>query len=413
MPSDVDAVVADVARAIDAELPRLTAELTDLFVEVIPEFRHDEAVRQLMVASTSSNLVAIVHMLAHSIPLAQITVPPAAAEYARRFAQHSLSLEALMTAYRLGEHEFVQWGITAVERTHGLSTHLALTAVSELARRTHSYIDQVAENLMGIYEEERKQWDSRTGAAHAARIRLVLESEHLSVQDAEHLLGIPLGGWNVAAIAWLEPNQSASEGQLRTAARLLQQASGRQPLTMLPDERTLWAWVRESSPGSLHVDGLRQGVAEVGGGLQMSLGAPGKGLAGFRTSLREAIRARAVAENAENAGCTLVVFDDVAVAGLLTHHVGDLQSWMVRVLGGLAEDNALTRELRATLRVFLESDGSFTRAAQQLHVHKNTVHYRVRKAERLRGRPVSESRLDLEVALAAASSLGKRLMKHE
>ena len=49
-----------------------------------------------MVASTSSNLVAIVGMLAHSIPIEQITVQAAAAEYARRFAQHNLSLEALL-----------------------------------------------------------------------------------------------------------------------------------------------------------------------------------------------------------------------------------------------------------------------------------------------------------------------------
>jgi hypothetical protein len=38
-------------------------------------------------------------------------VPPAAAMYARRFAQHDLSLEALLRAYRLGEHMFLQWVI--------------------------------------------------------------------------------------------------------------------------------------------------------------------------------------------------------------------------------------------------------------------------------------------------------------
>ena len=75
MYADVDAVIADIARAIETELPVRTAEMTDWFVEVIPEFRHDEAVRQLMVASTSSNLVTIVGMLAHAIPIEQITVP--------------------------------------------------------------------------------------------------------------------------------------------------------------------------------------------------------------------------------------------------------------------------------------------------------------------------------------------------
>ena len=77
----------------------------------IPEFRHDQAVQRLMVASTSSNLSAVVDMLMLGISLEDISVPPAAAEYARRFAQHDLSLEALLRAYRLGEHTFLQWVI--------------------------------------------------------------------------------------------------------------------------------------------------------------------------------------------------------------------------------------------------------------------------------------------------------------
>ncbi|MGQ0481420.1 MAG: hypothetical protein ACT4O0_10405 [Pseudonocardia sp.] len=50
MPVGVDAIVTDVARRIEADLPELTAEMTNHFLEIIPEFHHDEAVRQLMVA---------------------------------------------------------------------------------------------------------------------------------------------------------------------------------------------------------------------------------------------------------------------------------------------------------------------------------------------------------------------------
>jgi DNA-binding PucR family transcriptional regulator len=178
---------------------------------------------------------------------------------------------------------------------------------------------------------------------------------------------------------------------------------------MLADDRTLWTWIAGDLPHSGDLRALRQGVAAIGSGLRVALGAPGKGLAGFRGSLREAIRARAVAENAGVEGGDVVAFDDVAVAALLTSHSEDLKPWVDRVLGGLGEDGPVPRELRATLRVFLEEEGSFTRAAERLHVHKNTVHYRVRKAEGLRGRPVSEGRLNLEVALIAASLLRKRV----
>ena len=59
--------------------------------------------------------------------------------------------------------------------------------------------------------------------------------------------------------------------------------------------------------------------------------------------------------------------------------------------------------------MFLAAGGSYIQAAARLHLHKNTVHYRVRKAEELLGRPVGEDRLQVEVALLAASLLRGRL----
>ncbi len=79
--------------------------MTAMFINIIPEFRHDQAVQRLMVASTSSNLSAVVDMLMLGISLEDISVPPAAAEYARRFAQHDLSLEALLRAYYQTERQ--------------------------------------------------------------------------------------------------------------------------------------------------------------------------------------------------------------------------------------------------------------------------------------------------------------------
>ena len=197
---------------------------------------------------------------------------------------------------------------------------------------------------------------------------------------------------------------------MRAAARLLQEVSGRaMPLTMLADERTLCVWVTHPVSCELDVALLRKGLASAPDGLRIALGAQGSGLAGFRISLREAIRARKVAETAEDPDLTVVAFDDVAVAALLTDRSDDLQGWIGRVLGALAADDPGARQLRDTVRVFLDCDGSYTQAAARLHLHKNTVHYRVRKAEELRGRPLSGDRLDVEVALRAAALLWRRL----
>ncbi|MFE3173977.1 PucR family transcriptional regulator [Amycolatopsis sp. NPDC059090] len=411
MSDAVDAVVAEIAHAIDADLTARTTELTDWFVEMIPEFRHDETVRKLMIASTSANLVAILDMLSHSIPLDRITVPPAAAEYARRFAQHELSLEALLRAYRLGEHRFEQWAIEALERQPNIDTQLALAVLAELSRRTNRYIDQVIQGLIDIFETERRRWSSRTGAARAAQIRLVLDSDTLTEDSAQQLLAFPMRQWHRAAVAWL-PAEGA--GELQAAARLLQEVCGRGPaLTMLADDRTLWSWTVSTERDDIEVDRLRSGVTDIGGGLRLALGAPGYGLAGFRGSLREAVRARAVAETNEDQSQNVVLFDDVAIAALLTEQSDDVYRWIARVLGDLVADDPGAEQLRETLRVFLDTDGSYTHAAARLHLHKNTVHYRVRKAEELCGRPLSEHRLEVEVALRAATLLRKRLPWNE
>jgi DNA-binding PucR family transcriptional regulator len=407
MPLDVDAVVSEVARAIEGNLANLTVQLTDFFVEVIPEFQHDEAVRKLMIASTSSNLIAIVDMLVHKIPIDNITVPPAAAEYARRFAQHELSLEALLRAYRLGEHRFNEWALQVLADLPDLNTGQALSAVAELTQRTNRYIDQVIEGLIDIYEDERRRWTSRTGAARTAQLRTILENESITEAAAEHLLDTPLSGWHQAAIVWVGSANSDPGIALQAANRLLNEASGRSPLTMLADDHTMWAWV--SAPVEPIVDQalLRERLVAYPA-LRISLGSTAKRLGGFRASLREAQRARKVAETMSEQH-QLVGFDDVAIAALLTGHSDDLRNWAVRVLGGLAAEDDATSRLRATVRIFLEANGSFTEAAARLHLHKNTVHYRIRKAEEARGRPLGADRLDVEVALMICDLLWRRV----
>jgi DNA-binding PucR family transcriptional regulator len=55
------------------------------------------------------------------------------------------------------------------------------------------------------------------------------------------------------------------------------------------------------------------------------------------------------------------------------------------------------------LRAFYDEGSSFVRAARRLGVHENTVTYRVQRAEELLGHPVSERRLELQVALRLVS----------
>lgn len=416
----VDELVSDVARRIEAELPTLTAELTDHFVDVIPEFTHDETVRQLMVASTAANLATILDLLVHGISPDRVTVPVAAAEYARRFAQRDLSLEALLRAYRLGENRVVQWALRHLGELD-LSSAEVIAATQRISLIVHGYIDQVIEGLIDIYESERRSWDRRSDTTRAAQLRAVLEARDLDVRSAEEMLGVSLRGWHLAAVAWVDPgawvdarvaggiedpagSDDRAERDLRAAARLLHEAAGREPLAMLADDHTLWTWSSTAGRPAPDLAGLARGLAGFPR-LRVALGSPASGLAGFRASHRQALRAKSVAETGREP-TQLVDFGRVAVAALLADNLDDLRVWVHRTLGDLARDDDAMARLRDTVRVFLQCGGSYTDAATRLHLHKNTVHYRVRKAEEVLPAPLADHRLDVEVALLVCDQLG-------
>ena len=63
-----------------------------------------------------------------------------------------------------------------------------------------------------------------------------------------------------------------------------------------------------------------------------------------------------------------------------------------------------------TLAAFLASDGSPTRAADELYCHRNTVMHRLRRIESVTGRKVTDprSRLLWQLALLGTAARGGR-----
>jgi DNA-binding PucR family transcriptional regulator len=88
-----------------------------------------------------------------------------------------------------------------------------------------------------------------------------------------------------------------------------------------------------------------------------------------------------------------------------------LRAWVLTMLGGLATDDEHHARLRDTLLVFLQTGGSYKTTAERLMLHKNTVQYRIRKAEESLGQPVSENRHDVELALRASRWLGSSVLQ--
>jgi PucR C-terminal helix-turn-helix domain/Purine catabolism regulatory protein-like family len=91
-------------------------------------------------------------------------------------------------------------------------------------------------------------------------------------------------------------------------------------------------------------------------------------------------------------------------SGLLVAVPADLRrAYQRRVLGPLLEHDAAHRtDLVRTLAAYLECSGSWSRCAAQMHVHVNTLRYRIEKIEALTGRDLRSlsDQVDLLLALA-------------
>jgi DNA-binding PucR family transcriptional regulator len=139
---------------------------------------------------------------------------------------------------------------------------------------------------------------------------------------------------------------------------------------------------------------------------RVAIGRPAVGLAGFRSTHRQARAARAVALAAGRRSGPVTSFAEVGTIALLCSDLAATRIWVLDTLGGLATDDDATERLRETVRVFLNLGSSHTATAERLNLHKNSVQYRIAKAESLRGRPLRTDRADVELALRACRLLG-------
>ncbi|CAM5716183.1 PucR family transcriptional regulator OS=Streptomyces alboniger OX=132473 GN=CP975_28740 PE=3 SV=1 [Streptomyces alboniger] len=124
---------------------------------------------------------------------------------------------------------------------------------------------------------------------------------------------------------------------------------------------------------------------------------------GLRGALEEARHARRVAAARPGRVCA-AGHQELASHVLLLPFVPDdvRRAFTARLLDPLREyDKRHRAELIPTLEAFLDCDGSWTRCAARLHLHVNTLRYRVGRIEQLTSRDLSrlEDKLDFFLAL--------------
>ncbi|MFG3473851.1 PucR family transcriptional regulator [Streptomyces sp. NPDC047980] len=160
----------------------------------------------------------------------------------------------------------------------------------------------------------------------------------------------------------------------------------------------------------LHADALLASVREPlsagladDGRLTLGVSAAVHSAEGLRGALEEARHARRVAAARPGPVCA-AGHHELASHVLLLPFVPDdvRRAFTARLLDPLRDyDRRHRAELIPTLEAFLDCDGSWTRCAGRLHLHVNTLRYRVGRIEQLTGRDLSrlEDKLDFFLAL--------------
>ena len=411
-----------VARAAAEVVARLGERVRDvaglvqqMLLEEIADLDGDAQMRELLRDTVESNIETVFSSIRHRIPIAHVEPPTAALEHARRLAQRGVSVNALVRAYRLG-HKAVLNAVLDEVRRGNLESELSLDVFGQIAEITFAYIDSISQQVVATYQDERDRWLENRNSMRALRVRDILNGTDIDADAMAIAIHYPLRRIHLAAVIWCD---EPADGEVlvtmeRFVDQLTQSLAVRERSLFIPVDRvTGWAWIAvEADIAPEVVARIRKFAEAQDDAPSLAVGTPLPDIEGFRRSHLQAQAARAVAlTSGSNAPRVIAAGDPgLSMAALVGANIEAANAWVAEVLGPLANCTESDERLRETLRIFLHAGSSFKAAAEELHLHYNSVKYRVQRAVQRRGRPIRDDRLDVEVALLLCNWYGAAVL---
>jgi hypothetical protein len=361
-------------------------------------------------ASCTANIDQILRMLGSGAHPHTLVLPEPAIEYAQGLVHRRTPLATLLRSYRLGHGYFLN--VATSRLRDGIDDEGVLVRSLEAASNfTFEYIDTISDKLVEAYHVERDRWVRTAAAVRAETVRNIIDGQTVNERGASSRLGYELRRWHIALI--LSGGQDAAPGDVRSLEREAIEAAAHigcgDPLLIPAGSGMLWAWCgtfKPPGPGALTALESHHPA----NGVRMAVGRPVYGLEGFRVSHQEASHAARFWElGAASAGGT-TSYRNIEVVSLLAADIDRARRFVLAELGPLGEQSEGAARMRTTLLGFLAHGCSHVRAAQELHMHQNTVYNRVRRAEELLGASVTERRVELQTALMLAETLGAEVL---
>ncbi|UCZ59442.1 PucR family transcriptional regulator [Mycolicibacterium phocaicum] len=406
---------AQIIGALDGKLDHITQSIQKILLTEIAELSEDAQLMDLQAHTVAANVETVFASIRHRIPIEDVVPPTESLEHARRMAQRGVPANAMVRAYRLGHQEVLNFVLDEIAASD-MDPRWGLDVFKYFQTVSFGYIDWISQQVLNTYQQEYDRWVENRNSMRAQGVGAILGADGGDVDVLTEEIRYPLRRIHVALALWYPDGNDGDElVRMERFANHLARSLGTHepPLFLSVDHLTAWVWLPLSTHGAANVtERIREFATVQQDSPWIAMGNPLPGIDGFRRSHEQAVDVRAVAVVSGFVDRRVMAASDpgLPVATLLGDDVGSVGAWVAEILGPLASDTENDERLRETLRVFLRTGSSFKAAADEMHLHSNSIKYRVNRAISRRGAPIADDRIEVEVALLLCHWFGQAVL---
>jgi hypothetical protein len=380
-----DTYIAQAAERLSRRLDEVTQQMVDRMIEQVPAYRRlppDGIADVQALAARNTRVMSAALRAGTHLDRDELRY---VAEHVRERVRRGVSMEEMLHAYRAAITVF--WEAAIAE---GVTLGFSRDAALELARRTSELTDDLTTHAAETYVRE----ISRLRALSDQEARDLLELLLRGEVDAEALAthhaapGLDSAESLVVVVGRIARTDRSESDALESAAAVLTGALTTGHASPLVAVRTgvvvAVAPAEGGAPIAPRLAEAHEGLRERGIELFCGLSAPRSGLARVPAAFDQA----ALAVSRASLTQPVVSLAELPVIqNLLLGATGTMRA----LLTSLAEDidfegRESAAGMRTTLHAYADASMNLTRAAEALHVHPNTLRYRLRRIEERSGR---------------------------
>ncbi|MDV6248110.1 PucR family transcriptional regulator [Rhodococcus opacus] len=378
----------------------LGARIADRTIRRLPEFGGGRASMTTLRLGTEQVAIYMVR----SLDAGHMVHTPNSAETCSMihdYVHRRVPMDRIWAGMRYGHawltEEFMAACRTVVDRDQRAEE---LESVSQiLFEQVITYAAELGE----LYRVENEAWISSAEFARDDALRSILDGEEVDENAISQTLRYPLSQFHVALVLKVAAGQeSSAPADLHAVASELLHSFGTTTALVVGDSASeVRAWGGSDHRISADDALPRRAIP----GIDIVVGFGGRGAKGFRRATEEAVRTADIAGKLRCCPPNILTYNQVSLVGLLLENPDQAADFADRELGELAEKSPHVDNLRETVLAYFECRHSPRAAGERLFVAKNTVIYRIKRAEELIGRSLDERPAETWAALLIAKAL--------